>query len=60
MNIWQENGTNTIAQQRQTIFEKEAEINSMRVNDVDSLTVAFMTLDLEKEALLAMRGELNG
>lgn len=60
MNIWQENGTNTIAQQRQTIFEKEAEINSMRVNDVDGLTVAFMTLDLEKEALLAMRGELNG
>lgn len=60
MNTRQANGTNAIAQQRQTIFEKEAEINSMRVNDVDSLTVAFMTLDLEKEALLAMRGELNG
>lgn len=60
MNIWQENGTNTIAQQRQTIFEKEAEINSLRVSDADRLIVGFMTLDLEKEALLDMRGELNG
>ncbi|GAF37940.1 hypothetical protein [Lentilactobacillus farraginis] len=53
-------GTNTIAEQRQTIFEKEAEINSLTVNDADRLIVGFMTLDLEKEALLAMRGELNG
>lgn len=52
--------TNEIVQQRQTIFEKEAEINSMRVNDVDSLTVAFMTLDLEKQNLFEMGSELDG
>ncbi|MBZ2200553.1 MAG: hypothetical protein ABF723_02100 [Lentilactobacillus hilgardii] len=60
MNINQANGTRTIAQQRQTIFEKEAEINSLRVSDADRLIVGFMTLDLEKEALLDMRGEING
>lgn len=60
MNAKQVNGTNTIAQQRQTIFEKEAEINSLRVSDADRLIVGFMTLDLEKEALLDMRGEIDG
>lgn len=60
MNTRPETGTESIAQQRQTIFEKEAEINSMRVNDVKNLKVGFMTLDLEKQVLLKMGSEING
>lgn len=60
MNTRPETGTESIAQQRQTIFEKEAEINSMRVNDVENLKVGFMTLDLEKQVLLKMGSEING